>query len=342
MNAYDYFFLLLRSGLNGADLSPAEADAVARLSPKQWDMLIHLAGRQTVTGLLYTAVERLPADAGLHPDIVLSLMSRAVSIEKESQRKAALTEQLVGRLKAEGLAPVVMKGIAVAAFYDHPLRRTSGDIDIYLPPGQTEAAFSLLPGQHAAPDGSQHAAIDGVDIDIHERYYDLHVAQQRLPRPGTPEATLLMLSTHILKHAIGPGVGLRQLCDLAMAWRALASKIDPGILLKAQRRAGIRRWDRLVASFLARELGQPRMLEALFPGAGPCSTEPLRRIVLEGGNFGHFAASRTKALAQSEKQRKRDTLARFLRRLPFSLHYAPREVLATMLGLMRGNLHIIE
>jgi alpha-L-fucosidase 2 len=50
----------------------------------------------------------------------------------------------VERLRAAGLAPVVMKGVSVAAFYRHPEFRTAGDIDIYLPASEIKQAAGWL------------------------------------------------------------------------------------------------------------------------------------------------------------------------------------------------------
>lgn len=341
MTGYDIFFALLRSGLHERPLSPEEMEEVSRLSPKQWTLLIQLATRQTVAGLFYRAVTHLSDRMRLPSDIVLDLMAHAVSIERDSRHKAAVTEQIVAQFRAEGLSPVVMKGSAVASYYAYPFLRTAGDIDIYLPADEIRNAFSLLPEHKTAPDGSRHGVVDGIDIDLHSHYFDLHVPPGRLPQPGSPEATLLMLSAHIRKHATGVGIGLRQFCDLAAAWQSLSESLDRDILLRAQRTGRMRRWDRLAASFLARELDMPLMHEILFPGEKRADPAPLRRIVLEGGNFGHYADTRPRALQQGRIRRKRDTLVRFLRRLPFSLRYAPRETLATIFSLIRGNLNRI-
>ena len=153
-----------------------------------------------------------------------------------------------------------------------------------------------------------------------------------------------MLSAHILKHAIGAGVGIRQCCDLTMALQALRGQYDPAALRDLFRRTSTLRWNRLLFSFLADHLGLAD--DSGFPFADErVSSEPLLRIVLEGGNFGHYAEARNSAIKAgaggdpvATRRRKRNTLGRFLHRLPFSLRYAPRETLATMLSLARGNL----
>ena len=327
------FFALLRSGLWERPLSQSELAEAATLDGAGWSTILQLAKQQTVTGLLYRAVTHLPTDFRMPDNYVVDLMALAGGIAQGNRTKAAVTEQLLAECRAAGLKPVIMKGQTVAAFYVHPELRISGDIDLYFPPEDYQQAVALLGGE-PAPDGSLHLRRNGVDVDIHDRYFDIHCSHSKLPTIGTPEATILQLSGHILKHAIGAGVGMRQCCDLATAWYALSSKLNPAELRDLFRRTGTLRWNRLLFSFLADYLDLP---ETIFV-EDRVSSRPLLRIILEGGNFGHFAKSRTGSLFTTDRKRKRNTFSRFIKRLPFSLRFAPRETIATIWGLIRGNL----
>ena len=329
------FFALLRSGLWERPLTDNEREAVAALGTDDWAELVSLARRQTVPGLFYRALAQLPADFPVPGDIVLELMSLAGGIERENRLHDTVTEQLFAESAGAGLHPVVMKGSAIAVYYAHPELRSSGDIDLYFPPDEFTRALAVFGGERAS-DGTVHLQRDGVDIDLHDRYFDLHCAADRLPEVGTPEATILMLSAHILKHAVGAGIGIRQCCDLSAACHALADALDPAALRDLFRRTGTFRWNRLLFSFLADVLDLP---ETVFAGER-VSSQPLLRIIQEGGNFGHHAAARTKALQAGERRRKWNTFGRFLHRLPFSLRYAPRETVATIANLVRGNLRL--
>ena len=332
------FFALLRSGLHERPLAAVEQEIVSGLSTAQWKALFLLSRQQTVSGLIFRALDHLPPGLTIPDEVELGLVAEADRIERDNRHKAAVSERLLARFKQQGLSPRVMKGSAVAVFYAYPTLRESGDIDFFFPPAELEQARMCLTATVTTPDGSVCSREEGVDIDLHDRYFDLHCAARKLPEPGTPEATLLMLSAHILKHAIGTGIGIRQFCDLAAAWLALEGTFDPAALKALFRRTGTLRWNRLLFSFLADRLDLP---DTLFT-AGRISSEPLLRIVLEGGNFGHYAAVRSVALQAGSHRRKRNTLARFLHRLPFSLRYAPRETFATILHLAAGNLRKIR
>lgn len=136
-----------------------------------------------------------------------------------------------------------------------------------------------------------------------------------------------MLSSHILKHAIGVGIGLKQFCDMAMAFSALDGKYDQEELGTCIRKCGLRRWNDLLCSFLAEFLGSPA---ATLPAHRTVSASPLLRIVMEGGNFGQHA--------DGFRLSKSYTVRRFIGRLPFSLRISPRETFGTLLDLTKGNL----
>lgn len=328
------FLNLVRSGLYERPL-PADALSMARkATPEEWQAILDSARRQVVLGLLYQALFLLPPEVRPPERFVTELMSDTLRAVRRYYEIASVTESLTNRLISAGLSPVVMKGTSVASYYLHPEFRICGDIDLYLPPHEINRAHAMLEERRTSPDGSLLGRMKGIDIDLHDRYFDLHCADRKLPAVGTPEATLLMLSAHILKHAIGPGIGLRQLCDMAMAWQALGSHVDIPALKQIFQRTGTLRWNQLLFSFLAEKL---EVSDHPFIGE-QVSPKPLEKIILEGGNFGHYASSRGTELSAGSRQRKLNTLKRFLRRLPFSLHYAPKETLATMGSLLRGNL----
>ena len=317
------FFQLIRAGLNGTPLTD-----FPKLEGKEWASLVNLARQQTVVGLLYQGVSQLPEGYPLPQNLLFVLIAEIGQLEKESRKVKATADALTQEFEAQGLHPLVMKGPAVAAFYAQPLLRECGDIDLYFPPEEFEKAVSMAGEVTPAPDGSVHYKRDGIDIDQHRQYFDIH--SRNLAAVPSPEATLMMLSAHILKHCMGAGIGLRQLCDMAMAYKALA--VPPEHLRACFRDAGLDRWNRLLFSFLHTYLGAEPLYDTLP------SPEPLRKIVLEGGNFGHHSEAREASLYKSPLRRKLGTAGLFLRRLPFSLRYAKKELVPLLGELLKGNL----
>ncbi len=325
----DILFPLLRNGLY-EDRAP---EMIPQLSAGQWDELLETAQRQTVAGIMYHGLSRLGTEYEVPTDVTFRLVAEANRIEQESKRKEAVAWKEFQRMKEEGLHPIVMKGPAIARHYPTPHLRVSGDIDIYLRGDEFHKVRASLGDKVELADGSVHYACQGVDFDLHDKYFDLYLPESRLPAVPSPYATLLMLSAHIFKHASGPGIGLRQLCDMAVAYHKL--DFEPEALLETYRRAGLLKWNVLLYSFLRKYLG----LKDIFGDSiKPVPPETLLAIIEEGGNFGHYEQSRKAALSGETRERKIDTAKRYIRRLPFALKYAPREAFRYFLDLVLGNL----
>lgn len=324
------FFAFLRLAL--FDLPLPEGFS---LSDKQWGEILEMAEKQQVVGIVSRAVSRLDPSIEVPESILFRLMVAADGIRRQSRKVLTLSRTLVAEMAEAGLHPIIMKGPSVAAFYPEPELRTAGDIDLFLPEEDFQLAADMAGRRglsvEISPDGSVLYTRDGIVIDLHRCYFDLHVQAEALPPVPSAEATLLMLSSHILKHCLGPGIGMRQLCDIALAYRALP--YDRERLLAYFRESKTLRWNRLLAAFLAEVLGAD---PGLFPGER-IRTRPLRRIVLRSGGFGRGSNSRRQAEKAGRGVRKLDTALRFLRRIPFSLRFAPREFFRYTGSLVRGN-----
>ena len=130
----------------------------------------------------------------------------------------------------------------------------------------------------------------------------------------------------------GWGMGLRQIIDFALAYKAYPG--DYQQLGELFRRCRLSRWYALLLSFVKEHIDP-----SLEVGERVDSAE-LLRIVASGGNFGHYRDNRLKSIkGQPALRRKFDTFRRILSNLGFSLRYAPLEVFPFMAELFRENLH---
>lgn len=306
------------------------------LDEDSWMELISTAGHQTVTGLLYKAAEGFPEGTRLPDRVLFTLLAKVRKTVSRNLELAQAEKEALGILRSGGLAPLVMKGSTCAARYPSPELRTGGDIDLYIRETDFERALEVLRASgiecSSKPDTSVAFMLNGCEVELHRRYFDLHVRQAILPPVGTPEAELLMLSSHILKHACGVGVGLRQIIDFAFAYKAYPG--DYQRLHELFRQCGLSRWDALLVSFVKDFIDPGTVVPEKVDSAD------LFRIVARGGNFGHFRDSRLDSIQKHGTfRRKMDTLRRILSNLHFSLRYAPREVFPFIAGLFQENLH---
>ncbi len=336
---------LLRTALRLPDAPVPEID------PGAWPEILRLAREQSVIGLIDSAVRLSGGELAPPPALLMSLLAEGGQVAIRSRHIRETAAALLQDSQAAGLHPLLMKGPAVAAYYPDPDSRVSGDIDFFIPSGEMPRFLGFIArrgGQvEQTPDGSyfcrkfllQADRSFPVDVDIHDAYYDLHCPAELLPEPGSPEGVLLMLSAHILKHAMGPGVGLRQFCDILMAYRALEGNYSAKTLLACFRKSGTWRWARVLDAFLRVRFGfDPGLFPGPLSGGILRDVRRLERRVFSGGNFGHYDRRRRIALQRSEGFRKRDTVRRFLCNLPFSLRCAPREFWRYLCVLIRGNM----
>lgn len=331
------FLSLVRSGLWDRPLSEEEYSSLLLLSSEEWEAVWSMAGRQTVTGLLDAAFELLPQQVTIPPKLDYAAMADADRLTAAHARQKAAVEELTAFFGRYGLTPVYLKGLEAAALYSRPELRELGDIDVYFPEADFEKALAAI-RTHAAdtlyhtPDDSVHFSFRGIDVDVHPSYFDLATPAESLPPVGSPEARLFMLNVHILKHACGIGIGLRQLCDMSRAYARLDYSEEQYRFYCEK--SGILRWTRLLSSFLRTYLGAdsaPLFGEpALKPGR-------LFHIVRRGGNFGHHLSGRRAALERHPFLRKADTFYRFLQAIPFSLRFAPGQSLSLMKTLFLGQ-----
>lgn len=354
----EILFNLLRAGLwekatDLSDLFPISGDT--------WRAVFDMARCQTVTGLVYSGLQQLPSSQLPPEPMMLRWVAEADRIERANEQANHTCAQLCCHLAAQGLHPVIVKGQVIAQTYASPLLREPGDIDLCFSDAAEFAAAQTVATQlgcrpERQPDGSLSYTYQGIEIEHHRRLIDIYspcaVARLRpLLSPLQPVEVslgsstdsavmaphpmlhLLVLNAHICKHAIGRGVGLRQLCDIARAYHRWHPLIDGDALQTLYRRAGLTSWSRMLHTFLVRHLALPAT--ALPYPDRQVSSEPLLRIVVRGGNFGQHRPGHP--VAHTTTRRKIGTALSFVRQLGFSCRYAPAESLWMTLQLAKGN-----
>ena len=316
---WNTFLVILRAGLWEQDL-----ELLCVPDAAEWGQVLTLGRKQAVMGLVLRGIAHLPDGQRPPEELQPVLAAMETAFSRANERYARVQVALFQHMAEFKLHPIVQKGSEAAKYYANPSVRQVGDIDVCLPKADFRRARSLFPQAKMTSDGALEMTRELVTIEVHPRYYDIHRRLERLPAPCTPCGEILLLSAHIFKHVIGHGLGCKQLCDLAIALARLDGKYDKAELRAALKYAGLLRWHTLLCSLLVADLGLDPA--CCLPDFQPVDPERLRRIVRGSGHFAHHAP--TKAA----------TAGAFLRRLPFSISYCPRETLAYIWELTLGNL----
>ena len=337
-------FALLDAGLWGK-MEPDMA-TVFPLSDTEWAKVLEMARQQTVVGFVSRGVEFLPEDHMPPMGIMVNMMAYVARIEAANEKMNATIVRLWKHFESKGIRAVLQKGQGVAALYREPKLRECGDIDIYFP--DIDASVDPFEGledvkRTKAPDGSWTCWVDGIAVEQHSRLLDIvsplkqdflrnliaekgfesvriggeEVVDVLIP---APEVNMLLLSTDILKHALGVGIGLRQICDIAVACHTYCQWLDMDEMDDIIRRLGLVRWNKLLRGLIEDK-----------------KSNDLLHIILKGGNFGTFTEGRERAL-RNKASRKLHTFRSFCKNARFALRYAPGEWLWTMAQLIGGQL----
>lgn len=350
--------VLLRAGLWK---KAVDTSALFPLSEEEWRGVYEEARRQTVMGPVYQGICSLPEE---WMPSQKELFRWTVDIDRIEQRNTRMNRsllQLTTWLEEKGFPTVVLKGQGIAALYEEPLWRECGDIDLFFPsPDDRLKAEAWLVEQgfdlERKPDGSTEYTWQRTVVEHHSDLFDLQSPKvqaylkelveekgfERMDmgngqgiRVPSPEMNLLLLNTHILKHAMGKGIGLRQLCDMARAYATLGKRVDGEEIRDLYRKTGIEKWSRLLHAFLVEVLGMP---SAYLPyhEKKKETAAPLWNIVLRGGNFGQHGKG-GKEQDEPTWRRKWNTCRAFWQNAGFSLKYAPDEAVYTFGQLVKGQ-----
>lgn len=335
--------------------TPLETDGWFPLSGEEWVALYVLCCRQALVGIASKALESLPDGAQL-PD---GLLERWQDLAQRIRGKNGIMPRIVSvqsaAWKRRGLNSAVLKGVSVAEFYPDPGLRTSGDIDWFFPTGEEWAKANEAARENGCvlaldSDGDSHYVLSDTVIEHHRRWHDLSsrrnariAGEASIVEDGfgrlEPLQMLFMLNVHILKHAMVMGVGMRQVCDLAMAYKALEGRYDADELGRLLRKCGLRRWNALLEELILVTLGPdglPACSAALQPGSRkhPAACRKLLRMVLEDGNLGMYHGPAVSGPSGGILS----IAAGLWRHAALFLRFAPAEFLSRVAGLVSGRI----
>ena len=95
------------------------------------ERFLKIARKQTVDGLLFDLPHlSLPKDDKRR----LQLLGNLMVLERHNQWMDVQVAELARRLDDSGVRFAIMKGQTCAAFYNNPLHRRVGDVDVYVVP----------------------------------------------------------------------------------------------------------------------------------------------------------------------------------------------------------------
>ena len=250
------FFQSLRKGL----WNRAEKVSDLPLSASDWMQLFELAHRQAVTGLWIDGV----SEGNARPDDALwgKWIGHLFHMEKVNAFIFRRGEQWVKELAEAGISASVFKGSSVAVWYPRPLHRSYGDIDIVVT-GGWEKLKGFLEAQNTELFRCESDEIviqdpQGVYIEFHRQWEYLYHPKsnarlQELCKDGlSDEMYLVCLILHLQRHFLTYGIGLKQVCDVAVMLDS--AQLDYGKIAAILKELQMETFSRLLFGFISLHL----------------------------------------------------------------------------------------
>ena len=295
-----------------------ELDAGVKQS--DWDDFYQFCQKQAILGIVFEGIKRCERE---QLDIPLTLLYEWISVSEQIR----LRNQLLNKECAEtakilsdaGYRCCVLKGQGNALMYPSPWSRTPGDIDIWVDGAPEEVVEWVRKDYPKAEYNYVHVEFPrckNVPTEIHYRctylfnrksnkvlqsWIEDHREAQfthnvKLPEYkgtiiGTPTNSFnhIFQLTHMLRHFLGTGVGLRHLIDYYYLLRQGVRDQDRQDFFLLTKKLGLYRFASAIMYVEKEVLGLDETY--LIVPAEEKSGRILLRHIMDDGNFGHQASN---------------------------------------------------
>lgn len=306
------FLSLLRAGLWHTSVD--EAAEMIRNNDIDWKKFCQLMSEQTSIGIITIAMTKLPPDARPPKQRYFGIVAQSYGICEANEQMNVCAAKLQKRLRAEGIESLLLKGQGLAAVYEDPLYRQTGDIDLLISDqeqfNKANEIMTAIARFEEAQNSGQHAEyyIGDTLIELHGlfrlyicRKTTKHLrqwAERRQKEPSREVAGLTVPSAqfdavfvfaHMLNHYMTGGVGLKQMADwmrLMYHFHCNDGALDEAELLSDLRLLGITRHWRFFASLAVDILGCPPECMPLYESGHKREARILLDGIFKTGNFG--------------------------------------------------------
>lgn len=210
-----------------------------------WDACYLFAKRQTLVGVLFDGIQRLPKELAPARPLLLRWLSDSESIRRRNMRMDRASAYIYNMVCAAGFRCCILKGQGNALLYPHPSSRIPGDVDVWVMANREELrhiALSLTEGNGSSLQESLNhigLTVHGVSVELHstpallnsplhnsrlqkwlKRNADLQCSNRIALPNNAGEVAVPTLSfniiyqlCHLFHHCFYEGVGLRQIVD---------------------------------------------------------------------------------------------------------------------------------
>lgn len=278
-----------------------------------WSALMVFAKKQALTGIFLP--EKCPNN--LPKNLLLQWIGQVQLIEQQNKLLNKRIEQLFGLLEQDGFQCCLLKGQGNANMYPDPLRRCSGDIDVWLNTDESSAysyVKKMFPDAKVSYKHIHFPIFEDAPVDVHVtplKFYSTLFLKRlqwwikqnkeeqfkhgiRLAETDrdvcvpTRQFNVVYQLGHMLIHLFDEGLGLRQVVDYFYVLKGLeASDKELQEFVETIQSLGMLKFARAIMWVESFVLGLPG--ERCIVKPDERRGKQLLEDILEGGNFGHHS-----------------------------------------------------
>ena len=230
-----YFFDLIKVATNKNNKLSGNPIA------NEWTEIYKLAKRQTLVGVLFAAIEKLPAEQRPPRALLLQWYGHSETIRAKNARVNEDAVKICELIKNDGMRCLVLKGQGIATYYPDPALRQCGDIDLWIEGGlkkvkdylQTKGKVKEIIYTQMDFDAPESTEVEmhhcpsyfynplylwrmkryfNSQDELFDNYICLSSDEERIYIP-TVEFNRFYILLHIYRHYFTEGIGLRQMLD---------------------------------------------------------------------------------------------------------------------------------
>ena len=304
------FFELLKAGLWEKEVRLSEYGDI------DYAAVMKMAEEQSVVGLITAGLEQIK-DVKIPQEWTLQFIGSTLQIEQQNKAMNEFVAKLISLLRTRDVYTLLVKGQGIAQFYEKPLWRASGDVDLFLSDTNYEKAKKeLMPLATNVEKEYQlikhlGMTIEGFSVELHgtlrsrltkqiDRVIDnlqdecfmqgevrsWQNGKTQIFLPG-PNQDVIFMFTHILHHLFIEGIGLRQICDWCRLLWTYRDSIDHKRLENHLQAMGLMTEWKVFGALAVEWLGMPSDAMPFYDSSYKGKSSRLLSFVLETGNFGH-------------------------------------------------------
>ena len=303
----ELFFNLIKCGIgkeNALPRTPAE---------KEWELLFEMSQKQTLVGIAFAGIERLPQEQRPPKGVLLQWYKMSTLIKSknaELDKKCAIVS---AKFKSEGFNNCILKGQGVAQLYPDPTLRTPGDIDIWLDGGDIKAidyVRQFFPGCEPTYHHVDFPIAPGLDIEVHyrptwtynpitnkrlQRFFTLNAEKQFVNKITTANGSFrvptlafnrIYILMHIYRHLFFEGIGMRQVLDYYFVLQQEISPEEEREYIEQLKKFGLKKFAGATTYAMQKMFGLDSEHTLVEPKAR--LGEFLIREIMIAGNFGKY------------------------------------------------------